>query len=134
MDHRRRNLVWGVTWLAYATYYLGRKGFSAAKHSLKSAGLLSEQALGHIDTAYLGAYAVGQFVSGFLGDRVGARRLVGYGMLLSSAACLAFGSVSSALLFGVLFTINGLAQATGWPGTTRPTTRACPVDRGGWMR
>jgi sugar phosphate permease len=27
--------------------------------------------------------------------------------------------VSASLLFGVLFMLNGLAQATGWPGTTR---------------
>jgi sugar phosphate permease len=116
---RQRTRVWGVTWLAYGAYYLGRKGFSSAKHSLESSGLLSTQALGSIDSLYLGAYSLGQFVSGVLGDRVGARRLVGYGLLASAALCAAFGSVSSALLFGALFTLNGLAQATGWPGTTR---------------
>jgi sugar phosphate permease len=127
----RRNLVWGVTWLAYASYYLGRKGFSAAKHSLKGAGLLDVQALGAIDTAYLAAYSLGQFVSGVLGDRVGARRLIGYGLLLSAALCAAFGSVSSALLFVVLFTLNGLAQATGWPGTTRAMAEwTTPENRG----
>jgi sugar phosphate permease len=118
-ETRRRNLVWGVTWLAYATYYLGRKGYSASKSSLKNAGLLDTTALGIIDTTYLAAYSLGQFVSGVLGDRVGARRLVGYGLLLSAALCAAFGSVNAALLFGLLFTLNGLAQATGWPGTTR---------------
>ena len=130
-DNRRRNLVWGATWLAYAAYYLGRKGFSAAKHSLKGAGLLDTPALGAIDTAYLAAYSVGQFVSGVLGDRVGARRLVGFGLLASAALCAAFGSVSSALLFAVLFTLNGVAQATGWPGTTRAMAEwTTPANRG----
>lgn len=118
-ERRRRNLVWGVTWLAYASYYLGRKGYSASKSSLKNQGLLDTAALGVIDTAYLAAYSLGQFVSGVLGDRVGARRLVGYGLLLSAGLCAAFGSVSSALLLGLCFTLNGLAQATGWPGATR---------------
>ena len=49
-ERRRRNLVWGATWLAYAGYYFGRKCLSAAKHSLKSAGILDTQALGLIDT------------------------------------------------------------------------------------
>ncbi len=40
-------------------------------------------------------------------------------MLASAAACAAFGASSSALLFGVFFCLNGLAQSTGWPGTTR---------------
>ena len=119
-EQRPRNLVWGATWLAYAVYYLGRKGFSSAKHSLKSAGLLDTQALGAIDTAYLAAYSVGQFTSGVLGDRVGARRLLGYGLLLSAACCAWFGAASSALVFVIAFTLNGLFQATGWPAPLAP--------------
>lgn len=123
-----------MTWLAYASYYLGRKGFSAAKHSLKSSGLLDASALGAIDTAYLAAYSLGQFASGVLGDRVGARRLVGYGLLLSSALCALFGSLSSALLLALVFTLNGLVQATGWPGTTRAMAEwTTPENRGSVM-
>jgi len=128
---RRRNLVWGVTWLAYATYYLGRKGFGAAKHQLKDVGLMDTRTLGAIDTAYLAAYAFGQFASGVLGDRVGARRLVGFGLLGSAALCAACGSVSSALAFALLLTLNGTAQATGWPGTTRAMAEwTTPENRG----
>jgi sugar phosphate permease len=127
----RRNLAWGVTWLAYATYYLGRKGFSAAKGSLDNAGLLNLQVMGVIDSLYLAAYSLGQFGNGVLGDRIGARRLVGYGLLASAALCAAFGSVSSAALFIVLFTLNGLAQASGWPGTTRAMAEwTTPENRG----
>lgn len=116
---RYRWVVWGLTWLAYASYYTGRKGLSVAKKSLHDRLGISEGALGAIDTAYLASYSLGQFLSGYLGDRVGARRLVGAGMLASAAACAAFGASSSALLFGVFFCLNGLAQSTGWPGTTR---------------
>jgi MFS transporter, OPA family, sugar phosphate sensor protein UhpC len=130
-ERRQRNLVWGVTWLAYASYYLGRKGFSAAKHSLKSEGVLDTSALGVIDTAYLAAYSLGQFTSGVLGDRVGARRLIGYGLLLSAGLCAAFGSLSSALLLALVFTLNGLVQASGWPGTTRAMAEwTTPENRG----
>jgi sugar phosphate permease len=95
---------------------------------------VSEAALGRIDTAYLTAYSVGQFLSGFVGDQLGARRLVGFGMLVSAAACVAFGSASGALAFGVAFAVNGLAQATGWPGTTRGMADwTTPQTRGGAM-
>jgi sugar phosphate permease len=124
-------VVWSTTWLAYASYYLGRKGFTAAKHSLKTAGILDTQALGAVDTAYLAAYSLGQFASGVLGDRIGARRLVGFGLLTSAALCAAFGSVSSALALAVLFTLNGAAQASGWPGTTRAMAEwTTPQNRG----
>jgi len=130
-DARRRNLVWGTTWLAYASYYLGRKSFSSAKHALEAAKLLDLRQLGYIDSGYLAAYSLGQFANGLLGDRIGARRLVGYGLIASAALCAAFGSVSSALLLTALFTLNGVAQATGWPGVTRAMTEwTTPQNRG----
>ena len=66
---QRRSLpgVFVVTWLAYATSYLGRKGFSVAKVRIAAQLGLSDGALAAVDTAYLIAYAVGQFVSGALG-------------------------------------------------------------------
>lgn len=128
---RRRNVVWAATWLAYASYYFGRKCFSAAKHSIKSAGVLDAQALGAIDTAYLAAYSLGQFASGVLGDRIGARRLVGFGLLLSAALCAAFGSLTGALVLALVWTLNGAAQASGWPGTTRAMAEwTTPQNRG----
>ena len=130
-ETRRRNIVWGATWLAYASYYLGRKTFSSAKHALEAAKLLDVTQLGYIDSGYLGAYALGQFVNGVLGDRIGARRLVGFGLMASAGLCALFGASSSALLLMLLFTLNGVAQATGWPGVTRAMTEwTTPQNRG----
>jgi sugar phosphate permease len=116
---RDRNVAWGVTWLAYASYYLGRMGFAAAKKPLHDELGISETTLGLIDTLFLGSYAAGQFLSGAIGDRIGARRLIGYGMLLSAACCAGFGAANAAVLFATLYLVNGFAQSTGWPGTTR---------------
>ncbi len=116
---RHRYTAWALTWLAYATYYTARKGFSVSKKTIQDQLGVSTWTLGAIDTAYLGAYAVGQFLNGIIGDRVGARRLIGFGMLLSAACCAAFGASSAAVLFGLFFCVNGYAQSTGWPGTTR---------------
>ena len=133
MNDRRadRYTAWGLTWLAYASYYFGRKGFSVVKSTLRDSLGVSERALGLIDTFYLAAYALGLFFSGYLGDRVGARRLIGFGLCVSAAASAAFGAVNVALWFGVLFFVNGLAQSTGWPGTTRAMTEwTTPQNRG----
>jgi sugar phosphate permease len=109
--------AFATTWLSYATYYLGRKGFPVARAAMEEA--LGKGALQGVETGYLAMYAVGQFVSGNLGDRVGARRLVGYGMLLSAAACFAFGCGSAGAVFLVAMLVNGLAQSTGWPGNVK---------------
>lgn len=122
--------------MAYASYYLGRKGFSAAKRAIEADHILDLRQLGYVDSGYLAAYSLGQFLNGMLGDRIGARRLVGFGLIASAALCLAFGFSSAALLLMVLFTLNGIAQATGWPGVTRAMAEwTTPENRGkvmGW--
>ena len=120
-EHRARDRyeAWALTWVAYAVYYLGRKGFSVAKKPIEHEYHIGREALGLIDTGHLALYAVGQVLSGMLADRVGARRLVGVGMFLSAACCFAFGTSRTALAMGLFFALNGLAQSTGWPGTTR---------------
>ena len=75
--------------------------------------------LATIETGYLAAYAIGQFVSGLIGDRIGARKLVAGGMCVAALTCAAFGQGTSAAILLVAFTLNGFAQSTGWPGTTK---------------
>jgi sugar phosphate permease len=127
-DRKGRSVAFGATWLAYATYYLGRKGFSVSKARIVKELGVGEGTLAAIDTGYLGAYAIGQFVSGLIGDRIGARRLVSIGMLFAAVTCASFGAASSgaALLFA--FTLNGLAQSTGWPGTTKGMAEWTPPE------
>jgi len=108
-----------LSWIAYATYYTGRKGFGVAKKSIEHDLGIGRGGLAAIDTGHLVFYALGQFANGIAADRIGARRLVGYGMLASAAACVFFGASSSAIALLVAFSLNGYAQSTGWPGTTR---------------
>ena len=68
---RQRTAVFTLTWLAYAAYYFGRMGFPVIKSTLQKKLGLSTDMLGWIDTGYLTAYAIGQFLSGLLGDRIG---------------------------------------------------------------
>ncbi|WP_394843298.1 MFS transporter [Pendulispora brunnea] len=116
---RLRVHVFALSWLAYASYYIGRKQFAVSKASLASQYHLTTEALGRIDTGYLVAYSLGMFASGWLCDRVGPRRLLGAGMLASAAAVAWFGASSAEMWFAVAFTVNGLAQSTGWPGTIK---------------
>jgi sugar phosphate permease len=126
---RRRLVAFSVTWVAYFTYYIGRKGLSAAKTTMVKE--LGASSIVGVETGLLTAYAIGQYASGFIGDRVGARRLVTIGLLVSAAACLVFGLSSLGGMFVLAYVVNGFAQSTGWPGTTKAmaewTTR---TDRG----
>ncbi|MCH6574975.1 MAG: MFS transporter [Bacteroidetes bacterium] len=70
--------------------------------------------MGVIDGLYLTAYAVGQFVWGMLGDKVGTRKIVLLGLLGSIIAGFAMGVSSIMLAFGVFALLQGLSQSTGW--------------------
>lgn len=128
-DPRGRAVAFAVTWVSYASYYLGRKGLSVSKATIER--MLGKSALYGVETAYLAAYALGQYGSGYLGDRVGARRLIGFGMLASAAACFAFGASAAGAVFLVAMFVNGLAQSTGWPGNIKAMSEWTPPERRG---
>src|SRR3954465_12146549 len=101
-----RARAFALTWVSYATYYFARKNFPVAKRTIQTelgistAGLpaphtplLAPPALrAALHPGSLAAYAFGQFAGGWLGDKIGSRRLVGYGMILSAILISAFGA------------------------------------------
>lgn len=111
--------AFALTWVSYASYYATRKNLSVVKSRLDDEFHIGVGWLGAIDTAYLVAYAAGQFLNGALGDRFGARRLIASGMLLSAGMSAIFGASSSAWLFLIAFGANGVFQATGWPNNVK---------------
>ena len=114
---RWRWQVFVITWLAYFGYYLTRKTFSVAKIGMEEdpGVLLTESEMAWIDGVYLVAYAVGQFMSGILADRVGARKVVLVGMFGSVLAAFAMGASSITVLLGLFFCLQGVCQSSGWP-------------------
>ncbi len=70
-------LAFGLTWISYASYYLGRKGLSVVKVPLMKE--LGDSVLVGVETGFLAAYALGQYLCGLLGDRIGSRALIGAG-------------------------------------------------------
>ncbi len=113
---RWRTRVFVATWLSYFAYYFCRKPFYIAKPVLEAELGWTPEVLGAIGASYLVAYAIGQFTSAFFGDRVGARALVLSGMAVTALTNVAFGLTSMWLAFAIFMFVNGLAQATGWPG------------------
>jgi sugar phosphate permease len=92
---------------------------------------LSMVELGGIETAYLAVYAIGQFISGSLGDRYGARRVLGLGMI-GSAICAWMLGVSSLLWpIGVAFALNAAFQSTGWSNNVKAMTPWFSLQRRG---
>jgi sugar phosphate permease len=106
--------VFASTWLSYVGFYFARKPFSIVKSDLGKALSFDAQDLSFIYAAYLIAYTLGQFVSGALGPRFGARLMLLCGMGVSLLTAVAFGFAAQMPWFIALMILNGFAQATGW--------------------
>lgn len=108
--------IFSITWLAYAGFYLTRKGFSVAKNELKKPAEMgmTKADMSWIDGANSVAYAAGQFLWGPLGDKFGPRIIVLVGMLASVTTALVMGCTTSVLLMGVMFAVQGFCQSSGW--------------------
>ncbi|NYD78592.1 MFS transporter [Arthrobacter cupressi] len=108
--------IFALSWLAYAAFYFPRSAFSAAKVGILDEGFLSRQTLGVLDSVYLAAYAVGQFIWGAVAERFGTRIVVAGGMVMAGVAALFMGIAPAVWLFVPLMIVQGLAQSTGWSG------------------
>ena len=76
--------------------------------------------LGDLDVSFLGAYALGMFVCGHLGDRLDLRKFLTWGMLGSGVCVVLFGmayfwQIHSMPYFLGVQIVGGFFQATGWP-------------------
>ncbi|MCY4355556.1 MAG: MFS transporter [Truepera sp.] len=116
-------------WVTYAAYYLGRVNISTAIPELRDSLGLSAESIGLLTSGFFFAYAVGQLVSGYLGDRLSPRRLVAVGMLISAVLNLLFGVLAGTLPLLIVWTLNGFAQATGWAPIMRVLTNWHPPDQ-----
>jgi len=96
---RLRIRAFVMTWLAYALFYLCRTPYAIVKGTMARTFGLDTVRLGYIDTGYLSLYAVGQFVNGVIGDRIGGRLLVGIGLLGTALLFAFFGTGQSYLVF-----------------------------------
>jgi sugar phosphate permease len=108
-----------VTWLAYGGFYLCRKNLSVLMPVLQSDLGVGKLDLANIVFAYSLAYAFGQFVTGMLADRFGARWVVTAGLLLSVGSNVAMGWNPTVVMLFVLGMVNGAGQSAGWPGLVK---------------
>jgi OPA family glycerol-3-phosphate transporter-like MFS transporter len=106
--------IFVVLWITYASFYLGRVNFSVALPGIMADFGWSRGNVGAIGTALFWAYAIGQFINGQLGDRLGARILMTVGLIASALFNLLFGFSQTLEAMIVIWALNGYVQSMGW--------------------
>ncbi|XP_026190757.1 sugar phosphate exchanger 3 [Cyclospora cayetanensis] len=112
-----------LTYFCYASLYLTRKPFASSKRELELQLGLTAAALGGVDTAFLGAYAVSQLLlaPALLGGSRGPSCTVILAAAYAISACSCFciyllpDAQLSPLSLSCLWGINGASQALAFP-------------------
>uniref|UniRef100_A0A7M5X7B9 Major facilitator superfamily (MFS) profile domain-containing protein n=2 Tax=Clytia hemisphaerica TaxID=252671 RepID=A0A7M5X7B9_9CNID len=130
--NRGQIIVFGMTWVIYASSYLLRKPLGVIKTDLEAYYGLTPTELGWLDTAFLLPYAFVAIMFGNLGDKYGNRNILVVSLLAMSFSMGSFGFWDSPKVFAVLLFINGGAQAqlycniarflTSWFDSSQKTT------------
>src|SRR6202162_955726 len=103
----------------YLITYMDRSNISVAQPEIAKQFGLSKSTMGLILAAFTWAYALGQTPAGWLGDRVGPRKVLTVIMFSRAAAAIATGAaVGLASLFTARFTL-GIAEAGAFPVASR---------------
>jgi OPA family glycerol-3-phosphate transporter-like MFS transporter/OPA family sugar phosphate sensor protein UhpC-like MFS transporter len=111
--------------LGYAVFYFVRSNLDIAMPFLEKDLGISKKSLGIFLTLHGVIYGLSKFANGFLGDRCNARALMSTGLLLSAIINILFGFSSTAVIFGILWMINGLFQGMGSRAWVFHPARAC---------
>lgn len=141
----RKAAVFVLTFFSYALYHASRKVFSVVKSEMSEREwlhskyfALDDQAKmdGLLDTLFLFFYAIGLFISGYIGDRIDSKHMIVTGMYSTAVVVFSFGAaallgIHSLSYFATLWAINGAVQSTGWPANVAVMARWYgPSERG----
>ena len=117
-----------LSWLAYASAYIGRYNYSAVMGAITAENSLSLSAAGAVSTGYFICYAVGQIVFGLLSQSVSPYAMILIGLFGSGLCNLGAGAFSTSFM-GLLWGANGLFQAMIWPPIVRLFAESMPLER-----
>lgn len=130
-----RTRIFFTVWITYMIYYIGRTNFSIATPLiLDEYPEISKVLIGFVGTTFFLAYAFGQFVNGFLGDKIGARRFITIGLIVSSVINIFMGVAFEFIwVVFLLWGLNGYFQSMGWaPSVKTIANWHPPEERGKW--
>ncbi len=123
---RYRYVIALLLFAAATINYIDRQSISIAEHELKIEFALTPQEYGNILSWFFLAYALGQIATGWIVDRIGARRGFAIAVLGWSAANMAHAFGVGARSFSGLRFLLGLFEAANYPAALKAISQWFP--------
>lgn len=99
----------------YFVSYITRINFGAVIAEIAAAEGYKNSALSLVISAGFISYGIGQIISGAMGDKISAKKMIFIGFLITSACNLFVPLCTGISIMAVLWLINGFAQSMMWP-------------------
>lgn len=115
---KNKNLTKALTLLFLITYtvsYITRINLGAVVVEMEEVGAFSRKFLSMAVTGSCITYGLSQIISGMAGDRFSPKKLVFWGLCVTSCINLLIPFCTKSVLLIVLWSLNGFAQAFMWP-------------------
>ena len=109
----KQTLIFVLCLIAYSCAYLNRLHISIAIPSMRDIGINNDEA-GIITMSFFWTYAIGQLISGWLGDRIPPKYMIGVGLGMSSVCCFILSFMSTTVGISIMWALNGLFQSMLW--------------------
>ena len=122
MSQTIRSRAKAIAWLLMLVYfasYTTRINFAVMLVKICSDMNMEKTALAIVLTGLTITYGGGQIISGLLGDKIKAQRMLTVGLCIACTANVVMSFCSNVALMTVVWCVNGFAQAMLWPPIVR---------------
>lgn len=103
----------------YTIHIIGKTSFSAATVGLIDDAILTKTQAGLISASYWLLYAGGQFVGGFVANKVSPYHLINLSIVTSAVANISLGFAENYVVMLIIWGFSGLLQFGLWPATLK---------------
>lgn len=127
-DRQQINRLAFLFAVTYMISYITRINYGAVIAEMETATHISKPLLSMAVTGSFITYGAGQIVSGLCGDRFSPKKLIFYGLALSSLMNILIPICRSPYQMLAVWCVNGFAQAFMWPPMVRLMSALLPKE------
>ena len=80
--------------LSYLAVYIARNMLTATTTQIREVGAFSDNLLGNLASIYFITYACGQLINGIVGDKIKAKYMISFGLMLAGVCNAIFSTVT----------------------------------------
>lgn len=118
--------------LLYIFFYNGRQNMNLAIPLMIEDFQVTKADMGIVTSALFWCYGFGHLFSGRLGEIIGTKRFIFWGVVLSALLNFIISFQTSLVVIAILWGINGFAQSMAWSPGVSLTNKWWPKDKRGY--